>query len=210
MLPVDPREKPESVSKEGGDEEVSKPALIVVWVQAAGADLEDVELRYAEDPQRLSSLPNRRPELRLAGEAVRAGACAAEALVIDAPPKGFYVSVAGCRGPYDFEQLPRAVVHTPCVASDEAQLSLGGGLFELLTKPGLPLHLARFPTPDGRFHRRLEQVALVGKHLIDGRHGYSRLGGDVLDAGPLVAPRFEHRRCSLDDASTGEGRLLAA
>src|SRR5215216_6251915 len=116
-LPLHPREETESGSKEGGDEEVSKPALIVVWVQAAGVDLQDVELRYTQDPQRPSSLPNRRPELRLAREAARAGACAAEALVVDAPPKGFYVSVAGCRGPYDFEQLPCTVVHTPCVAS---------------------------------------------------------------------------------------------
>jgi hypothetical protein len=35
------------VYKEGGDEEVSKPALIVVRVQPAGVDLQDVELRYA-------------------------------------------------------------------------------------------------------------------------------------------------------------------
>ena len=134
-----------AVYKEGGDEEVSKPALIVVRVQAAGVDLQDVELRYAEDPQRPSCFTNRCPELRFAREAASAGVCAAEALVVDAPPKGFYVSVAGCRGPYDFEQLPRAVVHTSCVASNKAQLALGGGLFELLTKPGLPLHLARFP-----------------------------------------------------------------
>ena len=51
--------------------------------------------------------------------------------------------------------------------------------FELLAKPGLPLHLARFPAPDGRLNRRLEQVALVGKHLIDGRYCDSRLGGDA-------------------------------
>src|SRR5215216_4036005 len=90
------------VYKEGGNEEVSKPALIVVQVQATSVDLQDVELRYAEDPQRPSCLTNRRPELRFAREASRAGVCAGEALVVDAPPKGFYVSVAGCRSAYYF------------------------------------------------------------------------------------------------------------
>src|SRR3712207_5456055 len=67
-LPVDPREETESGSKESGDEEVSKPTLVVVRVQAASVDLQDVELRYAEDPQRPSCLTNRCPELRLVRE----------------------------------------------------------------------------------------------------------------------------------------------
>jgi hypothetical protein len=85
-LPVDPLEETESASKEGGDEEVSKPALVVVRRKAARADLQDIQLRYAEDPQRPSCLTNRCPELRLARQTVRAGACAGEALVVDASP----------------------------------------------------------------------------------------------------------------------------
>ena len=41
-LPVDSREQPESGYKEGGDEEVSEPALVVVRGQPAGVDLQDV------------------------------------------------------------------------------------------------------------------------------------------------------------------------
>jgi hypothetical protein len=60
--------------KEGGDEKISKPALIVVWVQAATVDLEDVELRSAEGPERPSCPGNLCPELRLAREASGADA----------------------------------------------------------------------------------------------------------------------------------------